>query len=111
MSDSKKTKTSFSLGVFLNGASTIINVVLLFVEAGIASRFVTADNNGIFVVLIGFINLFMVFSDLGFKSGITQRIAATSEKVQEKLANNHQTQKEQPKGCPIKHTSKEINDQ
>ena len=67
MSDSKKTKTSFSLGVFLNGASTIINVVLLFVEAGIASRFVTADNNGIFVVLLGFINLFMVFSDLGFK--------------------------------------------
>ena len=88
MSDSKKTKTSFSLGVFLNGASTIINVVLLFMEAGIASRFVTADNNGIFVVLIGFINLFMVFSDLGFKSGITQRIAAASEKVQEKLANS-----------------------
>ncbi|MEM8859677.1 MAG: oligosaccharide flippase family protein, partial [Chloroflexota bacterium] len=81
-------RTSFNLSVLLNGSSTAINVVLLLVEGMIASRFVTGSNNGIFLVIISLINFFMVFSDLGFKSGITQRIASAPDDKKSVLANS-----------------------
>ncbi|MFK7803252.1 MAG: lipopolysaccharide biosynthesis protein [Anaerolineae bacterium] len=88
MSNQKPARTSFNLSVFLNGASTAINVVLLLVEGMIAGRFVTESNNGIFSILISLIYFFMVFSDLGFKSGITQRIASAPDERKEDLANS-----------------------
>lgn len=88
MSYTPQKRTSFNLSVLLNSSSTAINVVLLLVEGMIASRFVTEDNNGIFIVLYSLINFFMVFSDLGFKSGITQRIAAATDNKKAILANS-----------------------
>ena len=88
MSNNQPTRTSFNLSVFLNGASTAINVVLLLVEGMIAGRFVSESNNGIFGILISLIYFFMVFSDLGFKSGITQRIASAPDEHKEDLANS-----------------------
>ena len=81
-------RTSFNLSVLLNGSSTALNVILLFFEAGIASRYVTESNNGLFVVLLAIISFFMVFSDLGLKQGVTQRIAAASPEKQVALANS-----------------------
>lgn len=88
MATKEPKRTNFNLSVLLNGGSTGLNVVLLFLEAGIASRNVTETNNGIFFSIVAINSFFLVFADLGIKQGVTQRIAATQDTGKDTLTNS-----------------------
>ncbi len=88
MATKEPKRTNFNLSVLLNGGSTGLNVILLFLEAGIASRYVTTDNNGVFFSIIAINSFFLVFADLGLKQGVTQQIASKEDTNKDVLTNS-----------------------
>lgn len=80
-SSSSRTR-SFRSGVLSNGVGTAINIAFLFLETSIAARVLQPETFGVYMLLVTVVNFFVMLSDFGIKTGITQTIASSTAEQQ-----------------------------
>lgn len=79
---------SFYRGVLLSGTGSVITITMLFAETALAVRVLTAENYGIFVLLVAITNFVVMGMDFGCKIAVIQQIASSDTQKQIQIVNS-----------------------
>ncbi len=80
-------RSKFQKGVIFTGGATSINIIALFIEIMVATRFLETQSYGIYVLMVAIVNFFVMIVDFGFKTSAAQMIASSDEAKQSILVN------------------------
>jgi O-antigen/teichoic acid export membrane protein len=80
-------RPSYSQGVFLTGAGTVISIALLFLETIVAARILDTNDLGVYVLLVVVVEFLVMVVDFGCHTAATQLIASSDSVRQEAIAN------------------------